>query len=86
MQAIRVETSLGHVEAAVMVMINMDSASSDLRLSAMYHRYPLHTLMFSDDGSLLYANRAALGAFQLSAAGSRLPRLPLSHYSCPVTC
>lgn len=73
MQAIRVETSPGHVESAVMLLVDMESASAEMRLSAIARRYPLHTIMFAQDGSLLIANRAALEAFQLNASGAPPP-------------
>lgn len=73
MQAMRVETSPGHVESAVMLLVDMESASAEMRLSAIARRYPLHTIMFAQDGSLLIANRAALEAFQLNASGAPLP-------------
>ena len=79
MQAIRVETSPGHVESAVMLLVDMESASAEMRLSAIARRYPLHTIMFAQDGSLLIANRAALEAFQLNASGAPLAPPDLPH-------
>ncbi len=69
-QAIWVETSPGRVEAAAMVVIDMEAAAADMRLSTMYHRSPVHNLMFAHDGTLLHANRAALEAMQLSVTGA----------------
>lgn len=67
LQAIHIRTSPGHVETAVMHIIDMDFAAADDRLLAMHHRSPIHTYMFDSKGVLLQANNAALSALRKSS-------------------
>lgn len=57
----RVENALLHVYEAE------QSSPTDLRVSAMHDRSPLHTFLFDSQGFLLTANKAAL---QFCQAGS----------------
>ena len=59
LQAIRVQTSPGHVETAVMHVLDIDCAAADVRLLAMHNCSPIHTYMFDSKGLLLQANTAA---------------------------
>ena len=70
MQPIRVETSPGHVEIALLHVIESEGSShTDLRVAAIYDRSPIHTFLFDSEGSMLTANQAALLAHQRSALG-----------------
>ncbi|DBB13951.1 TPA: hypothetical protein ACH3X3_000930 [Trebouxia sp. C0006] len=67
---IRVETSPGHVEIALLHVIESEGSShTDLRVAAIYDRSPIHTFLFDSEGSMLTANQAALLAHQRSALG-----------------
>ncbi len=70
MQPIKVETSPGHVEIALLHVIESEGSShTDLRVAAIYDRSPIHTFLFDSEGSMLTANQAALLAHQRSALG-----------------
>lgn len=70
MQPIKVETSPGHVELALLHVIESEGSShTDLRVAAIYDRSPIHTFMFDSEGGMLTANQAALLAHQRSALG-----------------
>ena len=68
-QAIKVRTSPGTVETALMLIVELEASATDLRTAAIYHRNPLHTFMFNSNGDLLTANEAALAVFQGSPTG-----------------
>jgi len=70
MQPIKVETSPGHVEIALLHVIESEGSShTDLRVTAIYDRSPIHTFLFDSEGGMLTANQAALLAHQRSALG-----------------
>ena len=69
MQPIRVETAAGQIHTAVMHTVDMDASTEDLRMTAMYLRSPIHTLMFSSKGALLGANSSALEACRVHTPG-----------------
>lgn len=69
MQPIRVQTAAGQVDTAVMHTVDMDASIEDLRMTAMYLRSPIHTLMFSSKGALLGANSSALEACRVHTPG-----------------
>jgi len=73
MQPIRVETAAGQVHTAVMHTVDMDASIEDLRMTAMYLRSPIHTLMFSSKGALLGANSSALEACRVHTPGGKAP-------------
>ncbi|KAL3144948.1 hypothetical protein ABBQ32_003454 [Trebouxia sp. C0010 RCD-2024] len=65
---IKVETMPGRVENALLHVYEAEQSSpTDLRVSAMHDRSPLHTFLFDSQGFLLTANKAAL---QFCQAGS----------------
>lgn len=95
LQSIRLQTSPGKVEAAIMHVIHMDSIIvEERRLTSMLQRNPLHTFMFARDGKLVVANKAAMEACQHSISGGytaghlpdslgnmrhKIPQLHLTH-------
>ena len=86
LQPIRVETLPGHVEFALMHVIESDtSCHADMRLAALFDRSPIHTFLFDSEGVLLTANKAALFAFQRDNPGSPQGRLPPAIFACPLT-
>ena len=65
------ETSPGHVENALLHVIEAEQSShTELRVAAMHDRSPIHTFLFDSQGSLLTANKAAL---QFCQTGSGQP-------------
>ncbi|DBB01895.1 TPA: hypothetical protein ACH3X1_000492 [Trebouxia sp. C0004] len=74
---IRVETAAGQVHTAVMHTVDMDASTEDLRMTAMYLRSPIHTLMFSSTGALLGANFSALDACRLHTPGAAVESVTL---------
>ncbi len=71
MHPVRVETAAGQVHTAVMHTVEMDASTEDLRMTAMYLRSPIHTLMFSSKGALLGANFSALEACRVHTPGGK---------------
>ncbi len=71
MQPIRVETAAGQVYTAIMHTVDMDASIEDIRMTAMYIRSPIHTLMFSSKGALLGANSSALEACRVHTPGRK---------------
>ena len=58
MQPIKVETSPGHVEIALLHVIESEGSShTDLRVAAIYDRSPIHTFLFDSEGGMLTATR-----------------------------
>ena len=79
MQPIRVETAAGQVHTAVMHTVDMDTSIEDIRMTAMYVRSPIHTLMFSSKGALLGANSSALEACHVHTAGGKVMTVFQTH-------
>lgn len=69
----RVENALLHVYEAE------QSSPTDLRVSAMHDRSPLHTFLFDSQGFLLTANKAALQFCQAGSGQLTPPPFP----QCP---
>ncbi len=66
------ETSPGHVESALLHVIESElSSHTDLRVAAMHDRSPIHTFLFDSQGELLTANTCALTACQRDTRGLR---------------
>lgn len=60
-QPIKMETSPGKVEMAILHVAELEnSAQADQRWVAMLQRSPLHTLLFSNNGRLVTGNKAAI--------------------------
>lgn len=60
MQPIRLETSPGHVETAILHMADLEEPRhTDRRIAAMLDRSPIHTMLFSQSGKVLCTNKAA---------------------------
>ncbi len=83
MQPIRVETAAGQVHTAVMHTVDMDTSIEDIRMTAMYVRSPIHTLMFSSKGALLGANSSALEACRVHTAGGKVMTVFQTHPDSP---
>ena len=64
------ETAPGHVALALLFVLDVSASAADLRVGAMHRRNPLHSFMFSADGTLLNANAAALEAFKHHHTGA----------------
>ena len=73
MQPIRVQTSPGQVQLAIMHIAELDASTEDLRGTAMHLRSPIHTLMFNSKGELLAANTMALRACHEHVPGTPHP-------------
>ena len=72
MQPIRVQTSQGNIEEALLHIAEVDADIADLRAAAVHKRDPMHTMLFDDNGGLLSANAAALQAFARHSPGQLL--------------
>ena len=72
-QPIRVQTSPGQVQIAIMHIAELDASTEDLRVTAMHLRSPIHTLMFNSKGELLAANTMALRACYEHMPGTTQP-------------
>ena len=79
MQPIRVETAAGQVHTAVMHTVDMDASIEDIRMTAMYVRSPIHTLMFGSKGALLGANSSALEACRVHTPGGKVMTVFQTH-------
>ena len=66
LQPIQVQTSPNVVETAVMHIMEVQSNTAEMRLTAMHEINPLHTFMFSNRGKMLNANQAAIEACMYS--------------------
>jgi len=76
LQPIRVETSPGRTEAAILHMADMEECRHrDQRLAAMLDRSPIHTVLFSRSGKVLCANKAAGTKIESVHAGQCLHSL-----------
>ena len=74
------ETSPGHVENALLHVIEAEQSShTELRVAAMHDRSPIHTFLFDSQGSLLTANKAALRFCQTGAGRPAATRLTVLH-------
>lgn len=71
LQPIRLETSPGRVELAILHMAEVDKSSyTDTRLAAMLDRSPIHALLFSRSGKILATNKAVIRKIQECAGGN----------------
>jgi len=62
LQAIRVE-SAGHVETAILYIVETEASTAEMRGAAMHNRSAKHSFLFNQQGSLLHASKAALEAY-----------------------
>ena len=60
LQPIRVQTSQGSVEEALVHVAELDADVADTRATAVHDIDPTHTMVFNSQGTLLHANKAAL--------------------------
>ena len=71
MQPIKVETSPGKVEMAIMHAAELEQTTqTDQRCVAMLHRFPLHAMLFSSTGRLVHGNQAAMTKFRNALEGT----------------
>ena len=77
LQPIQLESAPGQVETAILHLVETDCASPSLRRgSAMHDHNPLHSFLFDSQGQLLFANKAASKACQISTPESGAPLGP----------
>ncbi|KAL0024530.1 hypothetical protein WJX79_001991 [Trebouxia sp. C0005] len=57
---IRVQTAQGNVEEALVHTAELGADIADMRATAVHDRDPMHTMIFTAQGTLLHANKAAL--------------------------
>ncbi len=62
LQAIRVE-SAGHVETAILHIVETEASTAEMRGAAMHNRSAKHSFLFDQQGTLLHASKAALEAY-----------------------
>ncbi len=62
LQAIRVE-SAGHVETAILHIVEAEASTAEMRGAAMHNRSAKHSFLFDQQGTLLHASKAALEAY-----------------------
>ena len=71
LQSIQLESVPGEAQTAILHVLETDCASPALqRGSAMHDHNPLHNFLFDTQGQLLFANKAASKACQISTSGS----------------
>ena len=59
-QPIKIETSSGKVEMAIMHAAELEQTTqTDQRCVAMLQRFPMHAMLFSSTGRLVHGNQAA---------------------------
>ena len=79
LQPIRVQTAQGKVEEALVHTVELGADVADIRATAVHDRDPMHTMMFTAQGTLLHANKAALESLcQQSMSGEAWSVTPLS--------
>ncbi|DBA94754.1 TPA: hypothetical protein ACH3X1_002302 [Trebouxia sp. C0004] len=61
-KAIRVD-SAGHVETAILHIVETEASTAEMRGAAMHDRSAKHSFLFSQQGTLLHASKAALEAY-----------------------
>ncbi|DBA85163.1 hypothetical protein WJX79_004941 [Trebouxia sp. C0005] len=61
-KAIRVE-SAGHVETAILHIVETEASTAEMRGAAMHNRSAKHSFLFTQQGLLLHASKAALEAY-----------------------
>ncbi len=60
LQPIRVQTAQGKVEEALVHVAELGADAADTRAAAVHDIDPTHTMVFTAQGTLLHANKAAL--------------------------
>jgi len=60
LQPIRVQTAQGNIEEALVHIAELGADIAEMRATAVHDRDPMHTMVFTPQGTLLHANKAAL--------------------------
>ena len=86
LQPIRVQTAQGNVEEALVHVAELGADVADTRATAVHNIDPMHTMIFTAQGTLLHANKAALESLCQHSISGETRRHSLEHVLHNVPC